>query len=142
MSKLGRWLGKNKPERTERVTQSAASPSAVGESYNEEIVPLELLEETSPARSMRFPCPEFMEAAGIQEEFNILCAKAGLTWLAHCRVIQYERLTSIFINNFRFYPDDDVVEFRIYDKLLTMPMSRFCEALGLPDREKKAKMSS
>ena len=97
---------------------------------------------TSPARAMTFPCPEFMAVAGIQEEFNILCAKEGLTRLADCSVIQYERLTSIFINRFRFYPDDDAVEFRIYDKLLTMPMSRFCEALGLPDKGKKVKMSS
>src|SRR4051812_28379622 len=142
MNKLGRWLGKKKLERKDRVTWSSASPSAARVSSNEEIVPLELLEETSPARAMTFPCPEFMEAAGIQEEFNILCAKASLTRLADYCVNQYERLTSIFINSFRFYPDDDVVEFRIYDKLLTMPMSRFCEALGLPDKGKKAKMSS
>src|SRR3954467_10645307 len=103
MYTLGRWLGKNKPERTDSVTRSAASPSAARLSYNEEIVPLELLEETSPARAMTFPCPEFMAATGIQEEFNILCANAGLTWLANFRVIQYERLTSNFINSFRFY---------------------------------------
>src|SRR3954466_7863196 len=115
MNNLGRWLGKKKPECTDRVTRSAASPSAARVSYNEEIVPLELLEETSPARAMTFPCPEFMEAAGILEEFNIMCDKAGLTQLANCRVIQYERLTSIFINSFRFYHDDDVVEFKIYD---------------------------
>src|SRR4051812_26268840 len=71
-----------------------------------------------------------------------MCAKTSLTRLANCRVIQYERLTSIFINNFRYYPNDDVVEFRLYDKLLTMPMSRFCEALGSPDKWKKQKMSS
>jgi len=57
-------------------------------------------------------------------------------------MIQYDKLTSYFINSFRFYPDDDAVEFRLYGKLLTMPMSRFCEALGLPDEGKKAKMSS
>src|SRR3954470_15763022 len=109
MNKLGMWLGKKKPEHTDRVTRSAASASAARVSYNKEIVPLELLEETSPARAMTFPCPEFMAATGIQEQFNTLCAKAGLTRLANCRVFQYERLTSIFINSFRFYPDDDVV---------------------------------
>ena len=60
MNKLGRWLGKKKTERTDRVTRSANSPSAARVSYNEEIVPLELLEETSPARAMTFPCPTFM----------------------------------------------------------------------------------
>src|SRR4051812_8695798 len=112
MNNLGRWLGKKKPEHIDRVTRSAASPSAARVRYNEEIVPLELLEETAPTRAMTFPCPEFMAAAGIQEEFNTLCAKAGLTRLANFRVFQYARLTSIFINNFRFYPDDDAVEFR------------------------------
>src|SRR3954468_13488294 len=91
---------------------------------------------------MTFPCPEFMAAAGIQEEFNTLCANAGLTRLANCRVFQYERHTSIFINSFRFYPHDDTVVFRIYDKLLTMPMSNFCEALGLLDEGEKAKKNS
>ena len=43
MNKLGRWLGKKKLEHTNRVTRSAASPSAARVSYNEEIVPLELL---------------------------------------------------------------------------------------------------
>src|SRR4051812_3491355 len=117
MNNLGRWLGKKKPERTDRVTPSAASPSAARVRYNEEIVPLEMLEETTPPRAKAFPCPEFMAAVGIQDEFNTLCAKAGLTRLANCCVFQYERLTSIFINNFRFYPNDDVVGFRIYDKL-------------------------
>ena len=91
-------------------------------------MPLELLEETSPSRAMTFPCPTFMEAVGIQEGFDSLCAKAGLTQLATCHVIQYEKLTSSFINSFRFYPDDDSVEFRLYGEVLTMPMSRFCEA--------------
>src|SRR3954464_4341717 len=119
MNKLGRCLGKKKPERTQRVTRSVASPSAARVSYNEEIVPLELLEETSHARAMTFLCPAFMEAVGIHEGFDSLCAKAGLTWLANCHVIQYEKLTSYFINSFRFYPDDDAVEFRLYGKLLT-----------------------
>src|SRR4051812_8578113 len=92
MSLLGRWLGKKKPERTDRVTRSSASPSTARASYNEEIVPLELFEDTSPARAMTFPCLDFMEAAGIQEGFNSLCAKACLTRLATCRVTQYIKL--------------------------------------------------
>src|SRR3954463_12477271 len=110
MSLLGRWLGKKKPERTDRVTRSSTSPSAARVSYNEEIVPLELLEETSPARAMTFPCPTFMEAASIQEGFNSLCAKEGLTRLTNCRVTQYEKLTTYFINSFRYYPNGDIVE--------------------------------
>src|SRR3954463_11119700 len=142
MSLLGRWLGKKKPERTDRVTRSSASPSTVRASYNEEIVPLELLDDTSPARAMTFPCSVFMEVAGIQEGFESLCANAGLTRLATCRVIQYKKFTSYFFNSFRYYPDDDTIEFRLYSELLTMSMRKFCEAIGLPDAGKKAKMSS
>ena len=91
---------------------------------------------------MSFPCLDFMEAAGIQEGFDSRCAKAGLTRLATCRVTQYKKRTSYFINSFRYYPDDDTVEFRFYGELLTMYMRRFCEAVGLPDVGKKAKMSS
>src|SRR4051794_16392862 len=103
-------------------------------------MPLELLEDTSPARAMTFPCPAFMEVAGMQEGFDSMCTKAGLTRLATCRVIQYEKLTSYFINSFRYYPDDDTIEFRLYGEFLTMSMRRFCEAIGLPDAGKKVKM--
>src|SRR3954469_4480516 len=91
---------------------------------------------------MTFPCPAYMEDADIQEGFDSLCAKAGLTRLATCRVIQYEKLTSYFINSFRYYPDDDTVEFRLYGELLTMSMRRFCEAIGLANARKKEKMST
>ena len=86
MSLLGKWLGKKKPERTDRVTRASASPSTARVSYNEDHVPLELLEETSPAHAMSFPCEAFLEAAGIKEEFDNLCANAGLTRLATSRV--------------------------------------------------------
>src|SRR3954465_6906928 len=104
-------------------------------------MPLELLYVPS-AKPMTFPCREFMAATGIHEEFDTLCANAGLTGLATCRVLQYQKLTAIFINSFRFYPDNDTVVFQIYDRLLTMPMSSFCHALGLPDRGEKRKKNS
>src|ERR1041385_5290042 len=98
MDRLGRWLGKKKPERSSRVTRSTASPSTTRVSYNEEIVPLELL-DASTAKAMAFPCRDFMADAGIQEEFDALCAKAGFTWLVMSRVSRYEMLTAIFIKS-------------------------------------------
>ena len=142
MSLLGKWLGKKKPERTDRVTRASASPSTARVSYNEDHVPLELLEETSPARAMSFPCEAFLEAAGIKEEFDNLCANAGLTRLATCRVTQYRKLTSYFINSFRYNHDAGIIEFRIYNDLLTMPLARFCEIIGVPDAGKTARMNS
>ena len=85
MDRLGRWLGKKKPERSSRVTRSAASPSTTRVSYNEDIVPIELL-DASPVKAMAFPCNEFMGDAGIREEFEALCARAGLTRLVTSRV--------------------------------------------------------
>src|ERR1041385_8522456 len=116
MDRLGRWLGKKKPERSSRVTRSTTSPSATRVSYNKEIVPLELL-DASPAKAMAFPCKDFMADAGIQEEFDALCARAGLTRLLTGRVPQYETLPAIFINSFRFYPESDAVIFQIYERL-------------------------
>src|SRR4051812_47195934 len=141
MNRLGKWLGKKKPEHSSRVTRSITSPSATRVSYNEEIVPMELL-DVSPAKSMEFPCEDFMKNASIQEEFNALCANAGLTQLMTCHVPQYETLTAIFVNSFRFYPDNDTVVFRIYEKLLTTPMNIFCEALGLLDVGKKKRKNA
>ena len=131
MERLGKWLGKKKPEHSSRVTRSAAAPTSTRASYNEEIIPVELL-DVFPAKSMEFPCDDFMECAGIKEEFYALCENAGLTWLVTSRVPQYETLTAVFVNSFRFYSDNDTIVFRLYDQLLTMHMNRFCEVLGLP----------
>src|ERR1041385_3164787 len=123
MSLLGRakgWLGKKRLERSDRVTRAAASPSTARVSSPKDHVPLELLEDTNQARAMTFPCDVFLEAAGIKEEFYNLCANAGLTRLATCRVTQYKKLTSYFINSFRYNLDAVIVEFRIYNDLLTM----------------------
>ena len=73
LGKAKGWLGKRRSETINRVTRAAASPSTARVSYNEEIVPLELLEETSPTRAMTFPCQVFLEVAGIKEEFGNLC---------------------------------------------------------------------
>src|ERR1041385_7168851 len=138
MDRLGRWLGKKNPERSSHVTRSAASPSTTRVSYNEDIVPMEML-DAAPARAMAFPCEDFMEDAGIQEELYAMCANAGLTRLVTSRVPQYETLTAIFVNSLRFYSNNDTVVFRLYERLLTMRMSIFCEALGLSGLVKKKK---
>src|SRR3954464_9500329 len=88
MEKLGRWLGKKKPEHSSRVTRSAAAPSSTRASYNEDIVPVKLM-DVLPAKAMTFPCDDFMENAGIKEEFYALCENAGLTRLVTSRVHQF-----------------------------------------------------
>src|SRR4051812_37726111 len=80
IKRLGKWLGKKKPERSSRVTRSAAAPSDTRTSYNEDIIPVEML-DVLPAKSMAYPCDDFMENAGIKEELYALCVNAGLTRL-------------------------------------------------------------
>src|SRR3954470_3226185 len=125
MEKLGKCLGKKKPERSSRVTHSAPAPSTTRASYNGDIIPVEML-DMLPAKAMTLPCDDFMENAGIKEEFYALCENAGLTRLVTSRVPQYETLTVVFVSSFRFYSENDIVVFRLYDELLTMPMNRFC----------------
>src|SRR4051812_21219931 len=96
MERLGKWLGKKKPERSSRVTRSAAAPSTTRASYNEDIIPVEML-DVLPAKAMLFPCDDFMENAGIKEEFYALCDNVGLTRLVTSRVPQYETLTAILL---------------------------------------------
>src|ERR1043165_1951361 len=130
MERLGKWLGKKKPESSSRVTRSATAPATTRVSYKEDIIPVEML-DVLPAKAMEFPCDDFMEDVGIKEEFYALCENAGLT--------QYETLTAVFVNSFRFYSDNDTVVFRLYDRLLTMPMNRFCEVFGFPGLFEKKK---
>ena len=105
-------------------------------------MPLELLEDTSPAWAMMFPCNDFLEAGGIKEEFDNLCANAGLTRLATCRVTQYRKLTSCFINSFGYCHDAGLIEFKMYDDPLTMSLERFCEIIGVPNVGRTAKMNT
>src|ERR1041385_1980747 len=136
------WLGKKKPEHTDRVTRAAASSSAARVSYNEDVVLMELLEDTKPKWEMTFPCNDFLEAAGIKEEFDNLCANAGLTRLATCCVTQYRKLTSCFINSFGYNHDAGLIEFKIYDDPLTMPLERFCEIIGVSNVRRTKKMNT
>src|SRR3954468_6929161 len=125
------WLGKKKPKPNDRVTRAAASSSTARVSYNDDVVPPELLEETNPTRAMTYPCQDFLTAAGIKAEFDNLCANAGLARLITRRVPQYPKLTYYFVNGFRYNHNAAIVEFRIYDDLLTMPLARFCDIIGV-----------
>ena len=65
MERLGKWLGKKKPGRSSRVTRSAAAPSTTRVSYNEDIIPVEML-DVLPTKAMALPCDDSMENASIK----------------------------------------------------------------------------
>src|ERR1041384_8484346 len=135
-------LGKKKPQLSDRVTRAAASPSASRVTYDEDHVPLELLEDTSPACAMMYPCNDFFTAVGIKEEFYGLCANAGLTRLALCRVVQYKKLTSCFVNSFCYNHSAGTVEFKLYNDLITMSLAQFCDIIGVPNVGQTIKMTT
>src|ERR1041385_6927232 len=89
---------------------------------------------------MMYSCDGFLESAGIKEEFYGLCANAGLKRLALCRVVQYKKLTSCFINSFRYNHDAGVIKFKIFNDLLTMSLARFCDIIGVPNVGQTSRM--
>src|SRR4051812_16744471 len=55
---------------------------------------------------------------------------------------EYHKLTSCFINSFRYNHDVGIIEFKIYNDLLTMSLARFCEIIGVPNVGQTAKMNT
>ena len=100
-------------------------------SYNADVVPPEVLEETNTTRAMTYLCQDFLTAPGIMVEFDNLCANASLKWLVMRRVPQYPKLTYYFVNWFRYNHRASTVEFKIYDDVLIMPLAEFCDTIGV-----------
>src|SRR3954466_4712301 len=71
-----------------------------------------------------------------------LCANAGLTRLATCRVAQYQKLTSCFINSFGYNHDAGIIDFKIYNDLMTMSLARLFYIIGVSNVGQTARMNS
>ena len=52
--KVKGWLGKKRPEPTDRLTRAATSSSTVRTSYDDDIVPPELFHATDPQRAIEY----------------------------------------------------------------------------------------
>src|SRR4051812_32521127 len=109
-------------------------------SYNDDIVPPELLYETDKVRSMTYPCSDFLTASGIKVEFDNLSAAASLTRLVTHQAPQYPKLTYYFVNWFRFNDKTSMIEFRLYDEVLTMSLAKFCDVIGVRNVGKMSKI--
>ena len=85
------------------------------------------------AHASVFPCFNFMLDAGIHEEFAMLVDRVGLTAYMQDESKQYAMLTKIFAESFtlRNSAYNASIEFKIYNRPITMSLARFCEILGV-----------
>src|SRR3954462_313839 len=119
---------------TPRSSRPSRSTAQYRQSYNEDLIEPSIGErDEGNVNVSTFPCVTFMTDAGINEDFLTIVNNAGLTTYMNDRSTQYARLTKIFPESFTF--DNSIykpsVKFRIYDMPITMPLSNFCDILGV-----------
>ena len=136
------WFAAKQAEPTDRVTRVATSSSSARVSYNDDIVPPGLLDEPDTMHAMAYPCSDFLAAAGLTDEFNNLCAAAGLTRLVTRRVPQYPKLTYYFVNWFRYNDRTSMIEFRLYEDVFTMSLAEFCDVIGVRNVGKTTRINA
>src|SRR4051794_34357892 len=119
---------------TPRSSRPSRSTAQYRQSYNEDLIAPSIgKRDEGNANVSTFSCVTFMTDAGINEDFLTLVNNAGLTTYMNDLINQYSRLTKIFAESFTF--DDSIykpsVKFRIYGMPITMPLSNFCDILGV-----------
>ena len=118
-----------------RSRMSSRSSTQFRQSYNEDLIAPDIGErDDGDAHPSTFTCANFMVDAGIYEDFLLLVDRVGLTTYINDESEQYALLTKTFVesfsfNNTIFKPN---VAFKIYNKSVTLSLSRFCEILGIP----------
>ena len=88
----------------------------------------------APVRPCEWPLEDFMDQAGIKEEFNAYLCNADLVSFEADKCRQYHYPTSSFVRRFEYsssrnYPS---VMFDLYDKSYTMDLEDFTSACKLP----------
>ena len=130
---LGGIFKKKEPSSC-RETRSSSSNTPMRPSYNENLEPLGVivLARESDVRSSVYPCYEFLQAAGIRDEFTSLGTNACLTNIVLVERPQYLKLTNIFVQSFNFIDDQyhPSVEFMLYEQPWRMPLSEFLQCFG------------
>ena len=81
-----------------------------------------------------YPCHEFMNAAGILQDFNTLISNAGLEDFIDGEPRQYAKLTMSVVQDFRFNWSlpNPVVHYKIYNIPVSLPFDVFCVAIRVP----------
>ena len=80
-----------------------------------------------PVRPCEWPSKNFMDRAGIKEEFNAYLRNADLVSFEEEKCSQYQNLTSTFVRRFEFSTscNSPTVLFDLYDKSYTMDLEDF-----------------
>jgi hypothetical protein len=78
-----------------------------------------------------YPCSEFMNAAGILQDFQTLISNAGLEHFIDGEPPQYVKLTISVVQDFRFSwsTSNPMVHYKIYNKSMDLPLDVFCTAI-------------
>jgi hypothetical protein len=81
-----------------------------------------------------YPCSEFMNAAGILQDFQTLISNAGLKHFVDGEPHQYAKLTMSVVQDFRFSwsLSNPMVHYKIYNKSVDLPFDVFCAAIRVP----------
>jgi hypothetical protein len=89
-----------------------------------------------------YPCPEFMSAVGILQDFQTLISNAGLEHFTYGEPHQYAKLTISVVHDFRFSWSlpNPMVHSKIYNKTVDLPFHVFCAAIRIPQWGSREKM--
>ena len=81
-----------------------------------------------------YPCSEFMNAAGIMQDFHTLITNAGLAHFLDDEPRQYAKLTMSIVQDFCFdwSSPNPVVRYKIYNIPAILPFGDFCAAIKVP----------
>ena len=94
----------------------------------------EELPRDTPVCPCEWPSKNFMDRAGIKEEFNAYLRNAYLVSFEEERCSQYHDLTSSFVRRFEFSTsrNSPTVLFDLYDNSYTMDLEDFTTSCKLP----------
>ena len=81
-----------------------------------------------------YSCPEFINAAGILQDFQTLISNAGLEYFVDGEPCQYAKLTMSVVQDFSFSwsSPNPMVHYKIYNKTINLPFDDFCAAIKVP----------
>src|SRR3954467_7073798 len=81
-----------------------------------------------------YPCPQFMQAAGIWEDYRVLLSNAGLDNFLTDEPAQFAKLTMGVVQDFKcnLFSANPMVQYKIYNHTIDLPFANFCAAIRVP----------